>query len=198
MVRPGRVFALLVTTMALMPSLLGCGGSSDGRADTVPETQPTSTSSSQAGTTSSATLTKDQAKAALLTINDMPTGWTTDTDDSDDSPSGCGALDRLNKVQKGNPNQIFHTDANFTQDPQSGPFFSESISLDKPGTAHDALENIKAVLSNCREFTSPEGYHVTVSPLSFPSYGDDAFACQVTLHDVVFYARLLCVCNNSF
>ncbi|MCX9191614.1 hypothetical protein C3Y87_09340 [Carbonactinospora thermoautotrophica] len=156
--------------------LAGCGGSSD-RATTLPEQKP-----SQAAAQGNKKLTQADLQSALLTVTDMPTGFTVDTStkssENDDELSGCAAMDSVKK-QDGPK-----AEANFTKG-SFGPFVGEELALLGEEQARKSMSMLNEVLAKCRTFTSKDdnGETVTVklNTLSFPKIGDDTYALRVTL-----------------
>ena len=194
----------LLATILLF--LVACGGSSSSkneRAGTIPTstaqaptatTLPTSTpaAAGHATTTASeptptATIaptptvakglpTTDQLRVALLTLDDMPTGWTTMTGSDDNSTTDiCGVPDSSNVQQ-------VKVSADF-QKSQLGPFLTDTIGAFKHGGAQTWMDAFKRRAS-CTQFTdtdsqgTPTTYQL--APLSFPKMGDDTFAFRLT------------------
>ena len=63
-----------------------------------------------------------------------------------------------------------------------GPFLSESISAYKSvEEAKAAFEDFTAAANDCPEFTDDEDREFTISPMSFPAYGDESFAVRMNV-----------------
>lgn len=122
--------------------------------------------------------TTDQLKTALLTLSDMPTGWTTsDQTGSDNSSSSmCGATPTPTSSDETTVSVDF-------QRSQLGPFLTEQINAVPSGQMKKVFDKIKNSLS-CTSWTEPdsEGTPTTyqLSPLSFPKMGDDTFAFRMS------------------
>jgi hypothetical protein len=121
--------------------------------------------------------TEDDLKPLMLTLSDMPVGWTTWNDDSGDDSSSplCGhpGDSGINQVK---------TSVDFKKS-DFGPFFSETLAVFKKGDAEQWMDQFKAKLT-CNEdtITGDDGTPtpVELSPLSFPKIGDDTFALRMT------------------
>lgn len=119
----------------------------------------------------------DQAAlfASLLTINDMPTGWT-------------GAAPVFEPRTPGGTYTSFCTQlparsiaAAYVEFEKSalGPFLTHSIVVyPDSANARAALDDLMSAAQNCSQFTDSSGSTNTISPLSFPSLGDDTFAVR--------------------
>jgi hypothetical protein len=144
-------------------------------------------------------LSAAQAKRALLTLNDMPTGskvWPgkgegeADGDDGTVTPKRCQAL--LGKVDDGKPvakaKAAFSSDANLLE---------ESVtSYSTPQAA--ALNRLAYAFRQCPKFTSTEkdGTSMTfrASSLSFPKLGDRTVALRLKFRTSGVTAVLDVVC----
>lgn len=182
---------LLIVASFACVLVVACNGESD-RATTI---QPTETSSQQTPASDetattvetagpSPTASEDQIAerlgGALLTIEDMPTGWTVspaDEDDDDETPI-CGiesgafgdeALDRLT--------------ANFQQS-ELGPFLAQIIDRFAEGEAKGIMTEFGDAFGSCTEFVDvdEDGEETSwrLSPLSFPNIGDETFAFRMS------------------
>jgi hypothetical protein len=81
-----------VVAVLLLPLLAACGGSS--KHTTVNTTVPASTTSTVGTTTTTVDLDQTKAMAGLLTLSDLPAGWTAmDNSDSSDDSGGFGGQD---------------------------------------------------------------------------------------------------------
>jgi hypothetical protein len=185
----------LIAALCAAVLLAACSGSGDDRAQTVPAPTTTAANGAPAETANSSDtappseaapadvkLTKAQIKKALLTINDMPTGYSIDSsnDDDDDTPSGCKPLDSL-------PDTDQYPDSaeiNFTKG-SFGPFVGEGITALPEGQAHKLLGELADALSKCSTFSSKNDdgttTKATLQPLSFPKLGDETFAVRLAM-----------------
>jgi hypothetical protein len=175
-----RLFSIAVAVCALVTAGCGADGSSGDRARTVP--QDTATAAHQTGKGPAKQLSDGQLRAALLTVQDMPTGFTVDTDTSKDSAGtlqGCEQLDGLNQ----NAGTGLDIEAKFTKG-GFGPFVSETLGQKDEKEAKAAVDKFADALSSCKtaKSTGTDGkvteFHL--SPLSFPKLGDDTFALRMS------------------
>lgn len=134
--------------------------------------------------------------SALLTLDDLPVGWTTselgDDDDSDDAGiCGTEPLDDLVKP-------IGKAEAEFQQS-NLGPFLSESLAVyESTDDAQSVMEAARSTFT-CSEWTdtNAEGEETvwSISPLSFPTIGDETFVLRLSAnigianmeYDAVFF-----------
>lgn len=193
--------------LACLVTITGCGEEPPERADTVagaPEetTESVSETPSQApaGDDAGEVLTKEQAQAALLSAQDLPSGWSVgaseeSADESRTQPARCAkifdALDDDEPVAKASAD---YSAGGF------GPFVSHSVSSHDEETA-DKLAPIIEALNKCPEFTSiePDGSRIELStaPLSFPNFGDRTLSLRMTgtsddvdvVFDVIYVAK---------
>ena len=119
----------------------------------------------------------DQAAlfASLLTIGDMPTGWT-------------GGAAVFEPRTPGGTYNSFCTElparsiaAAYVEFEKSafGPFLTHSIVVyPDSASARAALDDLANAAQNCTQVTDGSGSTNTISPLSFPSLGEDTFAVR--------------------
>ena len=175
------VVAIIVVTMA-------CGGGND-RATTVPD-QPIATSTPDAsdepedaseGESESSTVSEDGLSRALLTISDMPTGWTTSPPETDEDEGFCGV--------EFESTALFDIEVGFQQS-VTGPFAGHRLQAFPPGEAQRSFEAGVERASSCGEFTITNDDGTVniwqVSPLSFPEVGDDTFAFRASTEVALF------------
>ncbi len=130
--------------------------------------------------------TVEQLQGALLSLDDMPTGWTTSTGSSDDSsgPFFCG-------VPPADQFQQTKTSANF-QKSQLGPYVTEALGAFADGKSKAWMEALQKRLS-CTTWTDTDssGTKTTyqLAPLSFPKIGDQTFAFRMTVSTSLFNAE---------
>ena len=178
--------AFLLAFTALM---VGCGDGND-RAATVPD-QPVATSTletsgepdeSAVGESDSATISEERLSKALLTINDMPTGWTTTPPEAEDDDADFCGVDFESTA-------IVDIEVGFQQS-QTGPFIGHSLQLFPAGEGKRSFEAGVERASSCTEFTvtNEDGTVNTwrIWPLSFPEVGDDTLAFRVRA-EVAFF-----------
>ncbi len=172
--------------------LAACGGNSDDRSDTLSATTTTSKAPSEAPPDEEATKTTTTSESpaaladALLTLDDMPTGWTTapelldDEDDGDDGDGDGDGDDECNFEPKLDDDD--QADAAFKEG-ELGPFVLSSVGrFEDEDTAIAYLEEFQTFIDRCQSFEE-DGVSNTVSPLSFPAFGDSSFAFRLTVDD---------------
>lgn len=167
-----------------------CSGGGNERADTIipPSATPAAAASTPAtaGSTATAPSTPTAAASpadtelskALLTLDDMPTGWTLSTDgpDSGGDTELCGK-DPL----PGEPR------AKVSRDFEKGSFTQATSTVQAwgKGEASHEMQTARQVMSSCTTWTDtdkdgkPETYRL--SPLSFPKLGDETLAVRLSL-----------------
>ncbi|HYG95076.1 MAG TPA: hypothetical protein VD859_15975 [Nocardioides sp.] len=134
-------------------------------------------------------LTQQQAEAALLSVNELPSGWAgtppEEEDESEDTiePERCQVvIDSLDKL--GEETAVAEADAEFNKGGAFGVQLSESISSYSDEVDPGWLESTADAFTECPQFTSTDSQgvisHVTVSPLSFANLGDQTVAFAMT------------------
>lgn len=174
--------------------VIACGGGSE-RATTIEPTvtpiqatQPPQETATIVETPGSAATTPEDADIgerlpeALLTLEDMPTGWTvspTEEDEEDDDGSEiCG-------VASGQfaEDASARVTANF-QESEFGPLLAQIIDLFADGNAKRVVAEFSDAFGSCTEWTDidEDGNETTwrLSPLSFPKFGDETFAFRMS------------------
>ncbi|MCW2746024.1 MAG: hypothetical protein JWM48_2574 [Mycobacterium sp.] len=175
--------AVLVAIPVVL-SAAGCSSSSsDSRATTVdPPSSSASAGAPAGGSATHSSLTQAQAQAALLSVTDLPTGWTADTSSTspDSGFSGCSALEAVGGHSKANRAKA---EGSFTAG-GVGPLLQEMVAVPSDETAAQAMTKLRSALNTCRSFTSTDAdgkkTTFTTSALSFPKLGDETFAVQIT------------------
>ena len=119
----------------------------------------------------------DQAAlfAGLLTINDMPTGWTgTAPVFEPRTPGGT-----YNSFCTQLPARSIAAAYVKLEKSAFGPFLTHTIVVyPDSANARDAFNDLMTAAQNCTQFTDSSGSTNTLSPLSFPSLGEDTFAVR--------------------
>jgi hypothetical protein len=159
--------------IGLILALTACGGSD--RAATIEQVDPTEEAASS-----------EELQAALLTIEDLPTGWTTappdaspsaDPLDSDDGTKLCDkpVIDRTQAPAS--------AEVEFSKGGElSNQLFQEVFSYDSRRKASDAFDSIREAIQACTQWeTSDESTtsSLTLQSLSFPKLGDDTLAVRM-------------------
>lgn len=200
-----RLPAALLTATLAVSALAGCGEREE-RAVTVDtgeaaasdetdssqeeEAVASATAAPQPGDEAGSKLTKDQVKAALLTVEDLPSGWTTGDPDEDETgkddepedkitPPACEAI--MDAFDEG-PDASASITRNFEK--EGGlMFMSETIATFEEEVDEDRLQEVADVLSKCPEFTSTDTEGVAtkmkVKPLSMANFGDSSLAVTI-------------------
>ena len=178
-----RITVLVVTGLVLV----GCGVTDDGQARTLApssttdapkRTEPSPTT--QRGSTTTAPRSADPDDV-VLTLDDLPSGWTTSPpdDDEDTSDAFCEDDDPFEDVEAA------EAEAEFEKDDGYKFIFSMAASYEDQSDAEALMDAFAAAVDACREFTETDedGFETTYrfEPLSFPSLGDDTYATRLTL-----------------
>lgn len=160
-------------TLAALVAVGGCSSATQ-QAQTLATPSTAAASPSAAASTASTDL-----KAALLTVTDLPAGWSTyQTSNENDGPASCPALN--NGPWKKLPQSA---DADFSQG-QTGPFLLEELASGGSDKVSAALQSFANATSTCSHFTgkSDSGtLDFTLAALSFPKYADATYAFALTI-----------------
>jgi hypothetical protein len=125
---------------------------------------------------------------SLLTINDMPTGWSgTAATFEVREPGGTYtfACADLPARSTGQARVEFEKSS-------MGPFLQEAVIVyPTEEDAEDALADLSSAAQECQNWTDESGNDWTISPLSFPNFGDETFAARLqgTLEADTIYVR---------
>jgi hypothetical protein len=121
--------------------------------------------------------TTAQLTAAALRVQDLDgSGWSATPadnsgDDSDDDDSGCGSDDTIAAANQ--------AEVDFSQG-TLGPFFFESLASAADSTSAKAeFAKAQAEFTNCPA-TDDDGDTLSVTPMSFPSLGDQSAGYRIT------------------
>lgn len=161
----------------------GCS-SSPKQAQTLPAPAANTTTFMATPTTSTGPATAAASTAdltsSLLTVDDMPAGWTTTPPSADSGGvASCSALDNRSWQQL--PNRA---EADF-QGSSLGPFLAEKLVSGTAAQISAAWSAFAQATAQCSSFStkSSDGttQKFTLSGLSFPSYGDATYAFAVTV-----------------
>jgi hypothetical protein len=187
-----RAVVTILLSLGLLGLATGCSEERPDRAVTVEGGESTSADSEEENHAPEATagdpLTEAQIKAALLTVQDMPTGWAgqkpePEGDDNDViEPQECqAALDAIEDMTGGKPKAKGNAAFN-----KGGPFgvtIEQGIESYADEIPDGALQKVAATFSKCPEFTSTDAEgtktEFTVSALSFPNLGDQTLALSL-------------------
>ncbi|MFF0742417.1 hypothetical protein ACFYVL_18655 [Streptomyces sp. NPDC004111] len=171
-----------------------CGGAADAEEKSAAKKTPARTATATPTPKPAAPLTQRQAESALLTVQDMPTGWSKDNEmSSSDAGPGEFSAGRADKKQcqflldgvvgseKGPKPQNTGLIA-FTKS-QEGPFLLNGVTAYAEAEA-TALIKARPVPETCRTFRAElEGDKVTVNfeDLSVPKAGQDSQGVRLKL-----------------
>ncbi|MBW3546535.1 MAG: hypothetical protein KY452_00140 [Actinobacteria bacterium] len=120
-------------------------------------------------------------EAAVLTLDDMPAGWTTrpgggDTDD--ERASLCPGLHRSEIAVDADAS----AEAKFQKD-AAGPFATHFVAVFDHGRAPDVLARARKAVDGCGEIeiTQEDGTVIAggLFPVNFPELGDETFAARL-------------------
>lgn len=126
-------------------------------------------------------ITEGQLAATLLTLEDMPTGFSTlPPEPEDDQSSFCNERRPSTEVPR-----LQTAQAQFAQNPTTGPFLG-SVAAVHP-TLEEAGRYLDVLLEVATECAGPyptpgdeEATTTSIAPLSFDNYGDDTVALRFT------------------
>lgn len=171
-----RRLAVLAAVAAVFG--VSCGGD-EGRGDraaTVETTrtteEPHSTATTRAVETED-TPTEADLRAALLAVEDLPTGFTAQAaDEGEDDGASCGE-----DLEETNP-AAAKAAASFAGG-MLGPFVQEELLAYEPDEAEAVMARGIASVRACQGYTDDQGQKFNLSPLSFPDLGDETFAARL-------------------
>lgn len=170
----------------LAVAVAGCGGGGSGGAEKADT--PSTTAKPTTTTTGPKVLTNDQMVPALLTVQDLPTGWAdypTKPEAIAANPTGgpCNGPNFYARLD--NAHAVGRVTRSFAKDAQIGPFLSIDIaSFPTVADAESFMAATKVTNSACTTFTapspnSPKGIETfTVGGLSITKLGDDTLAVR--------------------
>jgi hypothetical protein len=174
--------------IALVVGLAGCGGGDgDERARTVTPTTTAPDDDAEGG--GEEALTEEQLQAALLTVADLPTGYTAGADDDEDEDDSkttgkdAECSERFAALDAAEDQAVAKADADF--EGGFGVVLEQDLSsFDDEDALKDRVDNVVDVLSDCPSFTDTDDEGVTteftIGQLSFPKLGDDTVALAIT------------------
>jgi hypothetical protein len=166
--------------------LAACSSSSNGSAGgtSVRTTSGTSASTSVSQPTVASsdepTLTVADVRNQLLSVSELPAGWSVDnSDDSGDDSPAPGCLDGVSKYLKAEHD--VRAEADFTQGGEGFPALSEQIGVFTDASASFTAVTAKANSCTTFDFTSDgTKIHATMGQMSFPTLGDQSSAWSMT------------------
>jgi len=153
--------------------LAACGGAEPTRSRTIePKTETVKSDDAEAQKAAPKNI-----EDALLTLNDMPIGW---------SEQSVGAMGGGKGRGKGYCNETLPqgstatdgTRAQFTADPTSGPSIAHLVFRFEPGDASERMSLLLDSLNNCSHFRTKE-HRVSVQGLAYENVGDESVAVRL-------------------
>lgn len=173
--------------LSVLLLLAGCGDDDEAggdRADTVDTTS----------TTAAEKVEEVDAQAALLTLEDLPTGYTTSAEDDDEDPplESCPLLQALedDNLDPANKAEVQYEAS------QTGPIIQHSVAVLKEGEAERIFQDFGEAIDTpeCQTLSqqTDEGETATykLGPLSSPQLGDDTLAFRLTGDEAAFNLTL--------
>lgn len=198
---------LAATLMSLILALAGtaCGEDRDSRAVTVDDggssKEDDAKQEEAPASAAGMFLSKAKAQQALLTVPEMPTGYTSEEPEDDDEdkstyePAKCKAV--FEELDKAHKDADVKAEAGFVKGGAFGIHFTEEISSFKTPVADDAFDDVIGGLKECSSFTTidPDGTKskFAMSALSFPNLGDKTLALSGTIESEGFSLGLTMV-----
>lgn len=180
--------------------VIACGGGND-RATTIeqetPATTVTAPMNEQTTTPVLPTETpsppqeqrEDIAKRlpdALLTLEDMPTGWTVSPPDEDDEEDDGTDLCGVESTAFADP--IAEAETSF-QKAELGPFLVQAVDVYAEGQAPEVMADFLEAAQSCTEWTEidEDGTETTwrLAPLSFPKLGDETISFRMSTITII-------------
>lgn len=141
-----RAGTCAVALVALMGAACGEGGGSGNSGDTTTTTAASTTTSRPAPT-------EAEARAALLTSADLPSGWQFDDDDSEEDSDDdvCPAFSRIRAIKP-----AATAEASFARG-QSGPFVEHTVDLHADeATAQRVMQTVDEAVRECNRFSKSD------------------------------------------
>ena len=170
-----------LAVVAIAVTLAACDGGSKAQSGTTttgaaPTTAQSAETDTAAGSTTTAVrpLTEAQLKSALLTVTDLPTGWST-TPPRTNKKGVCNhpSVDKA-------ITPAASTESDFVKG-KVVPFFGEQfLAYPDDATAARAFDKFKSNASSCTTYQE-DGVTVDIGQLSVPQLGDRTFGYRQTL-----------------
>jgi hypothetical protein len=190
--------SMLAVVVAVVVAATGACGGRDDRAVTINEGDGTSSQTNDKPAVEAPDdpagdeLTQKQVNATLLTVEDLPSGWTLgepsedDADDSDDdeiSPAKCAEV--VEAMGADEEDAVAEGERDFNKGGPFGTVMGVSISSYENEVDSDKLTEIAAVFGECSSFNGADKEGVVteykVAPLSLANLGDKSLALTMTV-----------------
>lgn len=144
------------------------------------------------------TLDEEQLTAALLSVSDLPTGYSVSTEQDDNEDTTTTGADeecsaKFEQLSEAEDMEAASAEISFEEG--IGVILEQSLeSYEDGGELEQRFEAVTEVLSECPTFTDTDADGVTtefqVVPLSFPNLGDRTLALAITGSTPDFTLRL--------
>lgn len=172
-----RATVVALVALAVVVPAIGCSGDDDDGSSVSDFIAPESESETDTDTGSDTEVDASDLEAALLGIDDLPSGWAEAPLDPDNDDALCGVdsaeLLGLDDADLPKVEVLYAEDAN------TGPGFFEGIAWVPDGRAPDLMALIEQRLDGC-DTGEVDGVELTVGRLSFDQLGEESFAFRVT------------------
>lgn len=146
-------------------------------APTSPATDEPSPSDTSSATGVAEPPSQDDLDAALLTLADMPAGWSElPSEPDEDALCGLDMTALLGQAESELPRAAVR----FALDAEDGPSVAEGIGIAPAGTAPSLLAGLRTALTDC-EGEEVSGIPLTVAPLDLPTLAEDSAAFEIHL-----------------
>lgn len=152
------------------------------------ESAPASSDSDPAKVSGDA-LSQAEARAALLTVQEMPTGWSKDANskesdtDTKVSPASCQKEFDAMDAKAGDDKPASKARVTFTQGGMAGPTLEMSVESYAKERRDDWAKDATKLLTKCSHLTltDPDGTRASVDfvPMSFPNLGERTVALRM-------------------
>ena len=181
--------AKIATTTVILVATAACGsgdsGSSD-RARTIAAPSASAEPEAPEGD-GDRTLTEAELTAALLTVADLPTGYTAvpaSEDDASETEAEGDCQRQFESLSAAEGDEAASAKASFGGGGLGSVLEQGLESYEDEGTVEERFDNVVSVLSDCPTFSTIEEdgttTDFTVTALSFPKLGDDTVALAIT------------------
>src|SRR4051794_39832979 len=185
--------ALASALLLTLGTTAGCGSSKSApkpAATSAPAQASSGSSPSAAAPSALRSLSAEELKARLLTVEDLPPGFSADQDDTD--PNGtisstdphCRPLVDLMNSDGKPPGATADADTSFTKS-ELGPNLATGLAgFPSAQAAQTLLDSVTKAMQSCTELTETDkdgtSYDFAVAPLKFPTVGDASSATRMS------------------
>jgi hypothetical protein len=163
----------LALVVAAILTVGACSGDDGDDTDTDQTSEPTATTSASTA----------ELRSALLTLRDMPAGWTAAAYDPESEDNLCPAEVAGPLGLDEEPESV---GAQYLADPARGPSFSEAIQLVPADRGAELMPIVADAMTACDGRTY-SGRTAHVTELDFPRIGEESAAYTIELGDVAIH-----------